>query len=107
MKEISVQVDKRKVVLKADRRLFARMVVVAQSQLLNLKEVFSNEFGPLPWSLATMDGSPVKTQKSKLLQLIEKHSPEVADNIPMGGAAVLIDAMALLQSLQSPGETFR
>ena len=37
--------------------------------------------------------------------MIEKHLPEAADNIPMS-AAVLIDAMALLQPLQSPGETF-
>ena len=51
-----------------------------------------------------MDGSPIRTQKSKLLQLIEKHSQKVADNIPMS-AAVLIDAVTLLQSLQSPGET--
>ena len=55
--------------------------------------------------MATTDGSPVKTQKSRLLQLIEKHSPEVTDNVPMS-AAVLIDVMTLLQSLQSPGETF-
>lgn len=42
--------------LKADRRLFAQMIVIAESRNLQMKEVLSHPLGPLPWSLATPDG---------------------------------------------------
>lgn len=104
MKESSVKVNKTKVVLKADRNLFARMIVMAQSRLLNIREVLTYELGPLPWSLATADGSPCKTQKSTLLNILERgHEP--ADDVPLN-TAFIVDAMAVLQSLSSPAATF-
>ena len=83
VKETSVCVDKTKVVVKADRDLFSRMIVVAQSCVLNLREVLSYELGPLLWSLATVDGCLVKTQKSKLLQLLEKTFPQVTKDVDL------------------------
>ena len=100
----AVKVDKVNMVLKADRGLFARMVVMAQTRLLNLRQVLTFELGPLPWSLATPDGSPCKTQKSKLLALLEGDiQPE--EDVPVT-AAVIVDAMATLQALTSPPATF-
>ena len=96
LKQSSVTVDNAKVVLKADRSLFARMVVVAQTRLLNMPEVLCYELGPLPWSLATGDGSLTKTAKSKLLNLLED-GIEPAEDIPPN-AAIMIDAMAVLQA---------
>ena len=51
VKETSVSVDKTKVVVKADHGLFAHMIVFAQSRLLNLRDFFSYELGPLSWVL--------------------------------------------------------
>jgi hypothetical protein len=36
-----------------------------------LREILTYSLGPIPWSLATADGSFVKTVKSKLLDAIE------------------------------------
>ena len=94
LKESTVKVDKTKIVLKGDCGLFARMVVMAQTRLLNLREVLTYEPGPSPWSLATPDGCPSKTQKSKLLELLEQ-DVEPAEDVPPT-AAVIIYAMATL-----------
>ena len=42
--------------LRADRNLFARLAVVAQTCSLNMQEVFSYKLRPILWSLATLDG---------------------------------------------------
>ena len=48
---------------------------------MDLQEVFNYSLGPVPWSLASSDGSLAKTDKSKLLEpLISKVDP--AENVP-------------------------
>ena len=59
------------VVVKADRGLFARMVVIAHHRQMNMQEVLTYPLGPLSWSLATADGVPTKTAKSALLHILE------------------------------------
>ena len=49
--------DGRSVILKADRWLFGRMIVMGQSRNLNLKDLMCFPLGPLFWSLAIPDGS--------------------------------------------------
>ena len=88
LKLSSAQVDNVKVVLKADRSLFAHMLIIAQRRLLNIPKVLLQyELGPLPWSLATGDGRLYKT-KSMLLQLLE-HGTEPAENVPLRAAVIL------------------
>ena len=55
--------------------------------------------------MATGDGSPVKTQKSKVLDILEKSISSSLDAIPPC-TAFIIDAMALLQTLVHPASTF-
>ena len=40
--------NKGKVSLQADRNLFARMIVIAQTRLLDMRELFNYELGPIP-----------------------------------------------------------
>ena len=103
LKQASVPVDSTKVVLRADRSLFARMVVIAQTHRLNMPEVLCYELGPLPWSLAPADGCPAKTAKSKLVHLLEEGTEPAEDVTP--DAAVMVDAMAVLQALVKPAAT--
>ena len=58
----------------------------------------------MPWSIASVDGSLVKTAKSKPLELLEKSVPP-AENVP-SDAAWMIDAMALLQGISTVPRTF-
>ena len=61
--------------LKMARSLFARMVLIGQFRKIDLKDVFRYPLGPLTWSLADVYGLPRKTNKAKLLQLLEKGTP--------------------------------
>ena len=80
------------------------MAVVAKSREMDMRDVLKHSLGPLPWSLAAVDGSYAKTTKSKLAELIEK------GNDALGGepdAAVwILDAMAICQALTNIPLTF-
>ena len=48
-KKVSVKAGKNQdVIIKADRRLFAQMIVIAESGDLQMREVLSHPLGPLP-----------------------------------------------------------
>ena len=55
----SNDVKGKKEILVADRKLFGRLAIIPQS--LNMQEVLQYTFGPVPWSLASLDGSLAKT----------------------------------------------
>ena len=84
-------------VLQADRNLFARLLVIRQSQQIDLRDLLTHELGPVPWSLATYDGSLAKTNKSVLVKLLED-GVEILPNLT-NASAVIVDAMAQLQTL--------
>lgn len=94
----SVKIGGKEVMLKADRDLFARLLVVARTRDTDLRGVFKYSLGPLPWSLASADGSPCKTVKSNLLEsLLEGVEP--AEDVPPT-AAFIVDGMAILQGME-------
>ena len=104
-KKVSVKAGRnQEVILKADRRLYAQMIVIAESRNLQMREVLSHPLGPLPWSLATPDGLMHKTNKASLAKELEKNV-QVADSIPQTSACV-IDGMALVQRLKGDQKTF-
>lgn len=100
----SVKVGNQNVVLKADRNLFARMIVVAQARNLDLREVLKHSLGPIPWSIAEVDGSFAKTKKSKMSEVLEKNVPP-AERVP-DDAVWIIDLMALLHTLSPSSGSF-
>ena len=57
------------------RDVFARIIQVAshQTTTLDLRHILSFPVTEVPLSLAHSDGSPLKTEKSALLRLLEKH----------------------------------
>ena len=90
--------------LRADRALFAQMIVIAETRELSMSTVLSHPLGPLPWSLATDDGSLRKNKKSSLAKDLQKDVPS-AESIPPSSACI-IDGMALVQGLKGDGNTF-
>ena len=89
------QVQSSAVIVKADRGLFARMVVIAHHR---------QRLGPLPWSLATADGAPTKTAKSALLHILEGKAQPVED-VP-ASAVWILDGVAILHSMKDVPRTF-
>ena len=95
----------KEIVLKANRALFAQMIVIAEARQLSMQEVLSHPLGPLPWALATPDGSLKKTAKSSLAKELQDGAPAV-ENVPPQSACI-IDGMALVQRIKGDQKTFR
>ena len=74
-----------------------RMLVVVQTRAMDLCEVLCYELGHIPWAIAGVDGTLVKTAKSSLLEVLKKELPS-AEDIPHDTAWV-IDGMAVLKTL--------
>ena len=66
IKSKSVKVSGQEVICRADNKVFARLLVVAQIRAMDIQDVLRFELGLLPWSLASADGSLCKTTKAKL-----------------------------------------
>ena len=68
-----------------------------------MQEVLQYTLGPVPWSLASLDGSLLKTAKSKLTDCLKKEMLAVdVEECQVW----LFDGMALLQSVVMVPETF-
>lgn len=102
-KEVKTQTG-RAVILKADRSLFGRIIVMAQSRNLQMADILSYPLGPMPWALATPEGLPRKTNKAILAKALYKDvTPE--EEMPLNSASV-IDGMMLVQKVKGDQNTF-
>ena len=86
--------------LKMDKNLFARMAVIGQFRKIDLKDVFRYSLGPLAWSLADAYALQRKTNKAKLLQLLERATP-MTETYPQNACSIY-DGMSILQKFQPP-----
>ncbi len=107
-KSKAVKTSNREVILKADRNLFARLLVIGQTpdenRKVDIRDLLAHELGPLPWSLAALDGSLAKTNKAVLSKLLEENVP-VLPALPLSTCAI-IDAMAVIQAMTSVPDKF-
>ena len=58
MKEKTAKGPSKEIVLKADRKLFGNMILIAQNRTLAVRDGLYHPFGPSPWAL-------VNTNKNK------------------------------------------
>ena len=80
------------------------MIVVAESRDLQMSEVLQHPLGPLPWSLATSDGSLRKTNKSALAKELQKNALPAED---IGKpSACIIDGMSAVQKIKGDHKSF-
>ena len=80
------------------------MIVIAECRNLQMSEVLAHPLGPLPWTLAKLDGTLRETNKVFLAKELQKNV-QAADVIPQP-LACLIDGMALVQRLKDGQKTF-
>ena len=97
-RKTSVTAGDKNVMIRADRNLFARLLVIGQSRQMDLRYLLTHELGPLLWSLALPYGSLVKTNKASLSMLLE-NGVECLPSLPDQTTAVIRDAMAMLETL--------
>lgn len=91
-------------ILKANRNLFGQMILAAENRKLQMSDVLTHPLGPLPWALASSDGSIRKTNKAILARELERNAPP-AEVIPEPSATI-IDGMSLVQKLKGNDATF-
>ena len=94
----------RVIILKADRSLFGRIIVMAQGRNLKMEDILSHPLGPLPWALSTHDGLLRKTNKATLARPLQKNVA-VAEQFP-GNSASVVDGMKLVQRVKGDQATF-
>ena len=70
-------------ILQVDRNLFVHMILAAERRKLDIKDVIAHPLGPIPWALATPDGSQRKPKKANVgvAQFMPTPSPCVIDRI--------------------------
>lgn len=93
---------KRKEVI-AERNVFGQLILLSMKHKLCMEKVMSYQLGPVPWSLATADGAPVKTEKAKLLHKLEEG--HIVSTRPES-AVYVIDGNAIFQALTQIPHTF-
>lgn len=103
-KKPRAQGSAKEVVLKADRKPFGQMILVAESRKLHMSDVLAHPLRHLPWTLANGDGSLRKTNKAALARELEKNASP-AEVIP-GPSATVIDGMSMVQKLKGNDKTF-
>ena len=90
--------------LQGTRDLFGRLLYLSSVANINLEKVFTFPLTPVPLSLAHVDGSMNKTDKSKLLHKLEAM---VESTPPSEGVDVtLVDAMFVLHTMVNLPITF-
>ncbi|CAB4012350.1 Hypothetical predicted protein [Paramuricea clavata] len=97
----SCSVKELNLTLKADRDIFARLLVICGKREISLSDVFAFSLGPIPWSLATLDGSLTKTVKSKLLNAIENDVDDATVSALPDECVRVYDGMIIIQQLPS------
>ena len=66
-KKKKLKEDKNQLTIKAQRNLFGQLLVLSQEHSEDLQKVLQNPWTPMPWRLASSDGSPLKTNMETLL----------------------------------------
>ena len=91
-------------ILRADKKLFSRLLILGQSRKVEMREILSYSLGTVSYPLASADGLLAKTNKSALMDLLENKGGDcLVDQVPVDGA-ILFDGMAVMQAMRSsPG----
>jgi len=94
----------RNFIVKGEKNLFCKMVLISQTRNLNMAEVFTHPLGPIPYELANADGTIRKNCKSSLGREVLKKA-SLSKLIPHQSALV-VDGMAAIHRLPLTLSTF-
>ena len=94
----------RVIILKADRSLFGRIIVMVQGRNLKMEDILLHPLGPLPWALSTHDGLLRKTNKATLATTLQKNVT-LAEQFP-GNSTSIVDGMNLVRRVKGDHATF-
>lgn len=92
--------------VKAQRNLFGQLVMLSEENNVSMDKALTYQLGPVPWTLATADRCPMKTDKAKLMHNVETgtvvfEKPGLRDSV-----YDIYDGNALLQAMTGLPDTF-
>lgn len=88
--------------VRSDRSLFIQLLLVAKEREIDMREILCYTLSPVPGCFSTLDQTSIsKADKSKLLKHLESLVPKSLITEKPKGCAMVIDTMALVQSLVS------
>ena len=90
-----------KSLVKFDKTLFQRLLIVSQTRDINMEHVLSFELNDVPLSITHTSGEICKTCKSKLLQEFEVNEKIVALEISAHNTCVIIDLLGTVQRVST------
>ena len=93
----SVMVAGKEEIVKADRNIFARLTVIAQTRELDMQNVLKYKLGAILWSVAATDGTVTKTAKSEIVEVLEKDVQAMKQDQEF--SVWVFDVMAVIQSI--------
>lgn len=104
---VAVKSKSKEMKVKIQRSLFGQLLVLSHEHDINMEKVLSYPLSPTPWSLATPDGFPLKTNKATLMHEIEKKEFFVTEDLSKDPiTAYVIDGMAFFHTLTEMPGTF-
>ncbi|GFO27713.1 hypothetical protein PoB_005421800 [Plakobranchus ocellatus] len=95
--------------MKAERNIFGQLLVLSQEYQIDMEKVLKYPLSPVPWSLSSPGGLPLKINKATLLHKLENtfNCFESQDFSRQPYTAYIIDGNALLYCLSSGPDTFK
>ena len=92
--------------LRNDSRFISRLLAIGESREIDMQNLMHYSFRKFPATFATPDGNLVKSPKCKLLHEVVNRVDDPTVEITQKEGALLLDAMALLQTLKDVPQTF-
>lgn len=86
--------------LKADKKLFAELMLVGSTRKVPLEEMLKHHLRPLPLSISSIHGALVKTNKASLLHHLKGLVKDPFVGKVLQGSVWVLDGKAILQQLK-------
>lgn len=102
---VTVKIDHQKVVIKADRDLFRRMIIAIEGgRTIDIDDMLTSELCPVPLSLAQTDGSLLENDKPNLAAILCNGQDIITNTMPSlnEDICIVIDAMSIIRSMGKP-----
>eukprot|EP00794_Sanderia_malayensis_P001920 gene1920-2177_t len=92
--------------LRNDSKFISRLLAIGQSREIDMKNVMTHSLRKFPSPIATANGGLVKTPKCKLQHELTSWTEDCTIASTSGNGAMLLDGMAMLQTLKNTPSTF-
>ena len=92
--------------LRNDARFISRLLAIGESREIDMQNLMHYSLRKFPATFATPDGNLVKSPKCKLLHDVVNRVDDPTVEITPKEGALLLDAMAILQTLKDVPQTF-